>query len=160
MRRYYGSIVHVGCRGEMIPNEHCFAELDPSVRDTWGIPVLRWHWKWSDYELKMVLHAQRTYADLFEAMGGKLLRPLREDPYELIAQGGRVIHEVGGALMGADPKKSVCNRWNQAWDVPNLFVCDGAAFASNSDKNPTLTIMALAWRTGDHIIQQARQGAF
>ena len=70
-----------------------------------------------------------------------------------------MIHEVGGALMGTDPNKSVCNRWNQTWDVPNLFVCDGAAFASNSDKNPTLTIMALAWRTGDHIIQQARQGA-
>jgi choline dehydrogenase-like flavoprotein len=159
MRRYYGSIVHVGCRGEMIPNDQCFAELDPAVRDKWGIPVLRWHWKWSAYELKMVLHAQRTYAGIFEAMGGKLLRPLREDPFELIAQGGRVIHEVGGAIMGAERTKSVCNGWNQTWDVPNLFVCDGAAFASNSDKNPTLTIMALAWRTGDYIIQQARQGA-
>jgi len=142
----------------MIPNESCYAELDSAVRDKWGIPVLRWHWKWSEYELKMVLHAQRTYADIFSAMGGKLLRSLRNEPKDLIAQGGRVIHEVGGAIMGADKKRSVCNGWNQTWDIPNLIVCDGAAFASNSDKNPTLTIMALAWRAADHLIEESRKG--
>jgi choline dehydrogenase-like flavoprotein len=61
-------------------------------------------------------------------------------------------------MMGDKSARSVCNSWNQTWDVKNLFVCDGAAFASNSDKNPTLTIMALAWRTGDYIVDQARQG--
>jgi len=157
-RRFYGSIVHVGCRGEMIPNENCYAELDPNVRDRWGIPVLRWHWKWSEHELKMVIHAQNTYAQIFEAMGGNLLRPLTSNPLEIIAKGGRVIHEVGGAIMGGVQTQSVCNGWNQTWDVNNLFVCDGAAFASNSDKNPTLTIMALAWRTGDYIVEQSRQG--
>jgi choline dehydrogenase-like flavoprotein len=157
-RRYYGSFIHVGCRGEMIPNENCYAELDPAVRDKWDIPVLRWHWKWADHELNMVRHAQRTYAELFESMGGKLLRPLAENPLEIIDQGGRVIHEVGGAMMGADPAKSVCTQWNQTWDVKNLFVCDGAAFTSNSDKNPTLTIMALAWRAGDYIVEEARKG--
>jgi choline dehydrogenase-like flavoprotein len=60
--------------------------------------------------------------------------------------------------MGADPKMSVCNGRNQTWDVKNLFLCDGAPFASNADKNPTLTIMALAWRTGDYLIEQARKG--
>ena len=157
-RRYYGSIVHVGCRGEMIPNEDCYAELDPEVRDRWGTPVLRWHWKWSSHELNMVLHAQKTYAEIFESMGGKLLRPLVQNPLELIDKGGRVIHEVGGAIMGADPARSVCNGWNQTWEVPNLLVCDGAAFASNSDKNPTLTIMALSWRAADHLIEEARKG--
>jgi choline dehydrogenase-like flavoprotein len=60
--------------------------------------------------------------------------------------------------MGADPKKSVCNKWNQTWDVKNLFLCDGTPFPSNADKNPTLTIMALAWRAADHIIEEARKG--
>jgi choline dehydrogenase-like flavoprotein len=142
----------------MIPNDDCYAELDPEVRDKWGIPVLRWHWKWSPHELKMVLHAQKTYAEIFESMGGKLLRPLTQDPLAIIDKGGRVIHEVGGAIMGADAAQSVCNAWNQTWQVPNLFVCDGAAFASNSDKNPTLTIMALSWRAADYLVDQARKG--
>ena len=58
----------------------------------------------------------------------------------------------------ADPKKSVCNEFTQTWDVKNLFLCDGAPFASNADKNPTLTIMALAWRACDHLIAEARKG--
>jgi choline dehydrogenase-like flavoprotein len=66
-----------------------------------------------------------------------------------IAQGGNMIHEVGGAIMGSDAKSSVCNRLNQTWDVANLFLCDGSPFASNSNKNPTLTIMALEWRCAD-----------
>jgi choline dehydrogenase-like flavoprotein len=60
--------------------------------------------------------------------------------------------------MGDDPAKSVCNEWNQTWDVDNLFLCDGSPFPSNADKNPTLTIMALAWRAADHIIEEARKG--
>jgi choline dehydrogenase-like flavoprotein len=59
--------------------------------------------------------------------------------------------------MGADPNTSVTNRWGQTWDVPNLFVADGAVFASNADKNPTLTIMALAWRSADHILERMRR---
>ena len=61
--------------------------------------------------------------------------------------------------MGADAKTSVCNKWNQTWDVKNLFLCDGAPFPSNADKNPTLTIMALAWRAGDYLAEQAKKGA-
>jgi choline dehydrogenase-like flavoprotein len=60
--------------------------------------------------------------------------------------------------MGSDPKKSVTNAWGRTWDVKNLFIADGATFASNADKNPTLTILALAWRTGDHILEQLRSG--
>ena len=59
--------------------------------------------------------------------------------------------------MGGDAKKSVINRWCQAWDVKNLFVTDGAVFVSNADKNPTLTIMALAWRAADHILDRMRR---
>ncbi len=157
-RRYYGSFVHYACRGEMIPNEHCFAELDPRVKDQWGIPVLRWHWKWSEHEHQQALHAERTFASLIEAMGGTVLGHRAKSGREAIQQGGRIIHEVGGAIMGAHPKTSVCNAWNQTWDVPNLLLCDGSPFASNADKNPTLTIMALAWRAADHLIELAQKG--
>lgn len=157
-RRYYGSFVGFACRGEMIPNDKCFAELDPKVKDKWGIPVMKWHWEWTSQELEMAKHAQKTFASMIEAMGGKVLSKI--DPVNpKIDPGGSIIHEVGGALMGADQKKSVCNRWNQTWDVSNLFLVDGTPFPSNADKNPTLTIMAMAWRAGDYIIEQSKKGA-
>lgn len=157
-RRYYGSFIGLACRGEMIPNEGSFADLDPEVKDKWGIPVMRWHWKWSDHERNMAVHAQETFTEMIEAMGGKALPNPKKPGAESLLQGGEVIHEVGGALMGDDPAKSVCNQWNQTWDIDNLFLCDGSPFASNADKNPTLTIMALAWRCADHLIEEARKG--
>ena len=60
--------------------------------------------------------------------------------------------------MGADAKKSVTNQWCQTWDVPNLFITDGGPFVSNADKNPTLTIMALAWRTADYVLEEMSKG--
>ncbi len=157
-RRYFGSQVGYTCRGEMIPNDNSFAELDPQVKDQWGIPVLRWHWRWSDQELNMVDHATKTFAAMIGAMGGKVRSRQDRSSRDAIEPGGKVIHEVGGALMGADARNSVCNGWNQTWDVTNLFLSDAAPFPSNSDKNPTLTIMALAWRTADYIVEQARKG--
>jgi choline dehydrogenase-like flavoprotein len=157
VRRYYGSFVGFDGRGEMIPNEHSYCEVDPSVRDKWGIPVLRFHWKWSDHELRQAAHMQRTFADIIEAMGGRVQGKVHEDGARAIAPGGSIIHEVGGAIMGADPKTSVTDRWNQTWDVDNLIVADGGVFASNADKNPTLTIMALAWRASDRILERMRR---
>ncbi|HKB88960.1 MAG TPA: GMC family oxidoreductase, partial [Opitutaceae bacterium] len=121
-RRYYGSFVHFAGRGEMIPNEDSFCEIDPSVKDKWGIPVLRFHWKWSDHETRQAAHMQRTFADIVEAMGGTIRGTLHEDGSNAIAPGGLIIHEVGGTIMGADPKKSVTNQWGQTWDVKNLFI--------------------------------------
>lgn len=157
-RRYYGSFIGFACRGEMIPNEGSFAELDPEVKDKWGIPVVKWHWEWSDHELNMSEHAQRTFEELIDAMGGTPMGGGGKSGRDTILNGGKVIHEVGGAIMGDDAEKSVCNRWNQTWDVPNLFLCDGSPFPSNADKNPTETIMALAWRCADHLIEESRKG--
>src|SRR5438270_2325074 len=157
VRRYYGSFVHFDGRGEMIPNEHSYCEIDPSVKDKWGIPVLRFHWQWSEHELRQAEHMQRTFAEIVDSMGGRMQGPVQSDGAKAIAPGGSIIHEVGGAIMGSDAKTSVTNRWCQTWDVPNLFVTDGAVFASNADKNPTLTIMALAWRAADHILERMRR---
>lgn len=158
MRRYYGSFVEYDCRGEMIPNEKSYCEIDPAVKDKWGIPVLKWHWKWSEHELKQAAHARKTFTSLIETMGGKVFPDGFTKPEQYIEPGGKIIHEVGGAIMGADAKTSVTNAWNQTWDIKNLFLCDGSPFASNADKNPTLTIMALAWRAGDYLVEQARKG--
>jgi choline dehydrogenase-like flavoprotein len=153
-RRYYGSFVWFDGRGEMIPNEQSRCEIDPKVKDRWGIPVLRFHWKWSEHETRQAAHMQRTFGEIVEAMGGRMKEPVIADGAKAIAPGGSIIHEVGGAIMGADAGRSVTNRWGQTWDVPNLFIADGAVFASNADKNPTLTIMALAWRAADHILDR------
>ena len=153
-RRYYGSFVWFDGRGEMIPNEDSYCELDPKVKDRWGIPVLRFHWKWSEHETRQAAHMQRTFGEIIAAMGGRMKDPVIADGAKAIAPGGSIIHEVGGAIMGADRAHSVTNRWGQTWDVPNLFITDGAVFASNADKNPTLTIMALAWRAADHILDR------
>jgi choline dehydrogenase-like flavoprotein len=156
-RRYYGSFVQFSGRGEMVPNEHSYCQVDPTVRDRWGIPVLRFHWKWSEHETRQAAHMQSTFASIVEAMGGRVNGAAIADGAKAIAPGGSIIHEVGGAIMGEDPDSSVTNRWGQTWDVNNLFVADGAVFASNADKNPTLTIMALSWRAADHILDLMRR---
>ena len=156
-RRYYGSFVYFDGRGEMIPNEHSWCEIDPDVRDRWGIPVLRFHWRWSEHETRQAAHMQNTFAQLIEAMGGRVKGEVLTHGAKAIAAGGSIIHEVGGALMGTDAKESVTNRWGQTWDVGNLFITDGAVFPSNADKNPTLTIMALAWRAADRILELMRR---
>jgi choline dehydrogenase-like flavoprotein len=158
-RRYYGSIIGFSGRGQQIPNENCYCELDPNVVDQWGIPVLRFHWKWTDHETRQVKHMQETFRTLIREMGGEPRgdMPGPERGYG-IAGGGRIIHELGVTRMGDDPSGSVLNQWCQAHDVKNLFVADGGPFVSQADKNPTWTILALAWRTADRIVELRRGG--
>jgi choline dehydrogenase-like flavoprotein len=157
-RRYYGAYVGFSGRGEMIPNDNSYCEIDPNVVDRWGIPVLRFHWKWTDHEYLQVKHMQETFRGIIAEMGGEVYSPMptKEDGYG-IAAGGVIIHELGGARMGADPKSSVLNGNCQAHEVKNLFVTDGAPFVSQADKNPTWTIMALSWRTSDYIADQLKK---
>jgi hypothetical protein len=157
-RRYYGSFMHFSGRGEMIPNENCYCEIDPNVKDKWGIPVLRFHWKWDEHEIRQAAHMQKTFAQIIESMGGKPVKGSQMDGAQAIKPGGNIIHEVGATAMGADKTKSVLNQYCQAWDVKNLFIADGGPFPSNADKNPTLTIMALAWRSMDYLVDQLKQG--
>jgi choline dehydrogenase-like flavoprotein len=159
-RRYYGASIGFSGRGEMIPNDDCFCEIDPTVVDQYGIPVLRFHWKWTDHEYNQVKHMQETFRAIIAEMGGKVDSPMptKEEGYG-IANGGSIIHELGGARMGKDPTTSVVNANCQAHDVKNLFIADGAPFVSQADKNPTWTILALSMRTSDYIAQQRKAGA-
>jgi choline dehydrogenase-like flavoprotein len=158
-RRYWGTTIGFSGRGEMIPNDDSYCEIDPTVVDRFGIPVLRFHWKWTDHEILQVRHMQETFRALIAEMDGEVFvdMPPREKGYG-IATGGRIIHELGGARMGGDPSTSVVNGWGQAHDVANLFLADGAPFVSQADKNPTWTILALSMRASDHIAQLVKRG--
>jgi choline dehydrogenase-like flavoprotein len=154
IRRYYGSFMHFVCRGEMIPNAGSYCEIDPDTKDRWGIPTLRFHFRWSEHELNMVRHFQRQTRELIDRMGGKIDWGGDLTPEQAISKGGEIIHEVGTTRMGDDPATSVTNQYGQTWDVDNLFITDGGVFASKAHKNPTLTIMALAWRSSDWLADQ------
>jgi choline dehydrogenase-like flavoprotein len=157
LRKIYGAYVYMAGRGEMIPNERSFCEIDPNVVDQWGIPVLRFHFKWSPDEILQAKHMQETFQEIIQAAGGRVLRHSGPDTNWGISRGGEIIHEVGATRMGSDPKTSVLNRYCQAWDCKNLFVTDAAPFVSNADKNPTLTISALGWRTSEYIADQVKK---
>ena len=160
-RSRYGTVIGFAGRGEMIPNEHSYCEIDPNLVDQWGIPVLRFHWQWGDNEIRMARDMQETFRAIVESAGGTYLSKAGGEsarrPYG-IADGGVIIHELGTVRMGADPRTSALNQYCQAHDVKNLFITDGACFVTNPDKNPTLTILALSWRASDYLLEQAKKG--
>jgi choline dehydrogenase-like flavoprotein len=158
-RRFYGAFVSFAGRGEMIPNADSYCELDPAVVDRWGIPALRFHFKWTEYEFQQVKHMQDTFRAIIKEMGGTPMSamPSKESGYGIEA-GGRIIHELGVTRMGNSPRSSVLNGHCQAHDVKNLFVADGGPFVSQADKNPTWTILALAMRTSEYIADARRKG--
>jgi choline dehydrogenase-like flavoprotein len=152
-RAIFGSTFGLSGRGEMIPNDRSWVEIDPQAVDAYGVPVLQFHWGWGEEELAMVRHMQRTFGEIIDAAGGKpIWRP------NGISEGGEILHELGTARMGADARTSVLNSYNQAYDSKNLFVVDGAAFTSNPEKNPTLTILALSMRASEYLLNQAKRG--
>ena len=159
IREQYGANVGFAGRGEMIPNVNSYCEIDPDVVDQWGIPVLKFHFKWSDYEWKQARHMEKSFAAIIEAMGGRVVG-LRNSEREAdgISVPGSIIHEVGTACMGSSAKTSVVNSFCQAWDADNLFVTDGAVLPTDPDKNPTLTINALSWRASEHLAEEMRKG--
>ena len=166
-RSSYGTVIGFNGRGEMIPNDKSYCEPDPDVKDKWGIPVLRFHWEWGENETKMAADMQETFRSIIETGGGTVIGGTRRNPRQddaqqqpsnRISQGGEIIHELGTVRMGNDAKTSALNQHCQAHDVRNLFVADAAPFVTNPDKNPTLSIMALSWRTSEYLLDQAQKG--
>ncbi|HEV2425086.1 MAG TPA: GMC family oxidoreductase [Terriglobia bacterium] len=156
-RKIYGATVGFSSRGEMIPNEQSYCEIDPNVVDEWGIPVLKFHFKFSEDEILQARHARETFREIIVAAGGEVIRTADADTNWGISRGGAIIHEVGTTRLGDNRRTSVLNAYCQAWDCKNLFVTDAAPFVSNADKNPTLTILALAWRTSEYAADQIRK---
>ena len=140
--------------GEMLPRAENRATIHPTLADAWGIPSLHIDCKWSDNELAIHRDMNVAAAELLEAAGARDIRPSTRGP----STPGGTNHEMGTARMGRDPKTSVLNGWNQSWDVPNLFVTDGAAMTSSGCQNPSLTYMALTARACHHAVEQLKRG--
>jgi choline dehydrogenase-like flavoprotein len=156
-RRFFGAYIGMAGRGEPVPLESNYCEIDPNRVDKYGIPTLRFHYKWSDYEIKQAKHMQDTFEQIIIEMGGipQGPKPGPETNYGLEAP-GKIIHEIGTVRMGNDPNKSALNQWQQAHDVKNLFVVDAAPFVSQGDKNVTWTILAASMRTSEYIVEQKK----
>ena len=160
-RRFYGATVGFSGRGEMIARRDNRCYIDEDTVDKFGIPVLKFDVTFSDQEFNMCKHMQESGRELIHAMGGTPITPMpsKESGYG-IRKPGEIIHEVGTTRMGHDARSSVLNAHCQAHDAKNVFVADAGPFTSQAHKNTTLTIMALAWRTADYIMDQSKKGAF
>ncbi|MBL8264969.1 GMC oxidoreductase [Steroidobacter sp.] len=143
----------IGGIGEMLPRYENHVSLDPRQRDEFGVPLLRVSCEYSDNERAMVRDMAKAAGEMLRAAG---LTDVKEDAEDDTP--GVVIHEVGTARMGLDPRTSYLNAFSQSHDVPNLFVTDGAAFASSSCVNPSLTFMALTARAADYAVTQIKAG--
>jgi len=143
-----------GSFGECLPDFSNFVEIDDEVVDTFGIPVLKIQMACGDNARNTLPDMATTAAEMLEAAGARNIRPyMRTD---LVP--GWKIHEMGIARMGYDKKTSVLSQYQQAWDVANLFVMDAAGFVTSGCQNPTLTIMALAVRSTDYLLEEMRKG--
>ena len=145
--------MNMGGFGECLPRWENFVEIDRTTVDAFGIPALRISMSWSQNERAMIPDMAESAAEMLEAAGAKNIEPWTA-PDRMPGMG---IHEVGVARMGADPKKSVLNQFQQTHDVRNLFVMDAAGFVSSGCQNPTLTIMALTVRSCDFLLGELKR---
>jgi choline dehydrogenase-like flavoprotein len=141
--------ISIGLWGECLARKENSVEIDSSRVDTWGIPVLKISAEWSDNEKKLWEDGREQAAEMLEAAGAKEVHK-----YGRYSVPGFCIHEIGTARMGNDPKTSVLNKYNQAHDVENIFVTDGACWVSSGCGNPTLTMMAITVRACDYITKE------
>ncbi len=153
VRDYTGAYISMGGFGEVLARYENQVDLDPELKDKWGIPVLRFNYKFGDNEKKMCEDMANTAQEMFEAAGFENVQVDRR-----ILTEGWSIHELGTSRMGTDKKTSVLNQFQQSHDVSNLFVVDGSSHVNASCQNPTWTIMALAWRSCDYLASELQKG--
>ena len=153
VRDHAGAFISMGGFGEVLARYENYVDLDPEVKDAWGIPSLRFHYQFSDNEKKMCEDMSTTAKEMFEEAK---IEVVGVDKTMLTE--GWSIHELGTARMGTNPKASVLNQFQQSHDVKNLFVVDGSSHVSASCQNPTWTIMALAWRSCEHLADEFKRG--
>jgi len=138
----YPAFVVMSPYGEMLPNAQSYIDLDDKISDVYGLPAARRHLAWGENDRKIFQDMSRWAEAILKESGAEILSVASEPAPN---------HELGGARMGNDPQRSVVNRNCRTHDVENLYVVDGSVFPSASEKNPTLTMMALAARAADHI---------
>lgn len=157
-------------RAEVLPHFDNRVELDKEMRDAWGIPVAHIVCEWKEPDLVTARAARRGAEEMIEAAGGKVV-PLTDLIHTPIAGAflrsrqeewaqstpGLFVHELGGARMGKNPEDSVVDPYGSCWEVPNLFVTDGACWPSGGWQNPTLTEMAITARACDHAVAEMKR---
>lgn len=150
MYQIFGHTAGLGSVGEQLPDERNTVQLDPQVKDAYGLPVPRITNEPRENDRAMIQAIIRRMRELADAANATFLR----EPTYLL---GGSSHYMGTCRMGADPRTSVVNPWGQTHDIPNLFIVDSSTFVTGAAVNPALTIMALATRTADYIVHQLRR---
>jgi choline dehydrogenase-like flavoprotein len=140
------------CMGEVLPRHENFVRINKDVKDEWGIPALHIRHRYTDNEREMVRDAMHVAEELCHEAGFQVLAK-----HDQMVPPGESIHELGACRMGADPKTSILNKYNQSHDVKNLFVVDGSSFVSGGAQNPTLTILALSMRAAEYMAEEMRK---
>ena len=153
VRKYYPALLSLGGFGEVLPVKENRVTLDPEVKDAWGVPVLKFDFKFGDNEKKMALDMADSIEEMLKAAGAEDIRIGRD-----ILPEGWSIHEVGTARMGNDPKTSVTDKFCRLHDVPNVYLADASPFVSGGTQNTTWSILAMCWRTMDYLKEEMRAG--
>ena len=147
-----GWTMGMGGFGEILPDHSNKVTLDKTRKDKWGLNILSFDVELKENELKMRKAMLADAIEMLTAAGVKDIKGHDDNPFQ-----GRGIHEMGTARMGADPKTSVLNKFNQVWDAPNVFVTDGSFMASAACVNPSLTYMAFTARAVDHAVSELKK---
>ena len=154
VRERYPALAALHPYGEILPRPDNRVTVDDARTDRYGVPLMRIDVTFGDNERRMVRHMHEVADEILHTAGAEMVpsSPAEHDPP------GAAIHEHGTVRMGDDPARSVLNRFNRMHEVDNVLVVDGSSFTSASEKNPTLTILALAWRAGDYLAEELRSG--
>lgn len=157
LRDYYGHSVGVGTHGSVMSHRGNYLDLDPTYTDAYGRPLLRMTFDFKDNELKMSSYLTDRAVEIAKAMNGKQIKvSRRKGPYSIVPY--QTTHNTGGTIMGANPRDSVINKYQQSWALPNLFLAGAGAFPQNAGYNPTGTVGALAYHTAKAIREQYLKG--
>jgi choline dehydrogenase-like flavoprotein len=153
VRKYYPALLSIGGFGEVLPRKENRVTIDPETKDAWGIPVLRFDYRFGDNDLKMAKDMADSAEEMLKAAGAENIKIDREP-----LPPGWSIHEIGTARMGDDPKTSVTDKFCRLHDVPNVYLADAAPFVSGGTQNTTWSILAMCWRTMDYLKERIRAG--
>jgi len=146
----------MGMQGSLLISSRTFIDLDPQKKDRFGVPLPRIHLHYGDNDIAMAQDMVETCEEIIHAAGGRVV----SSPGRVTSETLNIDynHWVGTARMGTNPRSSVVNTSGQSHDVPNLFLTDASVFAAYPEKNPTLTNIALSWRTSDRLVEKFRSG--
>lgn len=153
LRDYYAHSLIALTHTSSLPVEANAIDLDPTVKDAWGVPAIRVTYKEHENDVRLMKYIQDRSVNLLEASGAleTWRLPISDDP-------GAGFHLLGTCRMGTDPSRSVVDKFHRAHDVRNLFIVDGSSFVTSGRGQPTLTIQALAFRAAEHLIGAAKRG--